>query len=299
MIRSRCAVAFILVALAGLLASGCGGDEASAGSGDPDTLRVALLPDENANEVIKNNEALQGYLETKLDKKIELVVTTDYSSMIEAMRRGRLELAYFGPLSYVLAQQRADIEPFAALDSAEEAGEEPTYKSVVIANADSGITQLAQARGKNVAFGDPASTSSHLIPKGMLADAGLKAGDGYKENFTGAHDAVALAVQNGNAELGGLSKPILTSLLKEGTIDRDKVRVVKESEPAVNYPWTMQSNLDPALKKRIRDAFLQLKDPAVLEPFEAAAFRPVKSSDYDPLRALAKRLGVDIGELAG
>ena len=46
---------------------------------DPDTLKVALLPDENASELIKRNQPLKDYLETTLKKKVELIVTTDYS----------------------------------------------------------------------------------------------------------------------------------------------------------------------------------------------------------------------------
>jgi phosphonate transport system substrate-binding protein len=84
---------------------------------DPDTLKVALLPDENAGTVIKNNQPLKDYLEASLGKKIDLIVTTDYSSMIEAMRNGRIDLAYFGPLSYVLARQKSEIDPFVALKS--------------------------------------------------------------------------------------------------------------------------------------------------------------------------------------
>lgn len=72
---------------------------------DPKTLKVALLPDENAATIIKNNQGLKDYLEAQLGKNVELIVTTDYSSMIEAMRHGRIDLAYFGPLSYVLARQ--------------------------------------------------------------------------------------------------------------------------------------------------------------------------------------------------
>ena len=97
---------------------------------DPDTLKVALLPDENASTIIKNNQGLEKYLEEKLGKDIELVVTTDYSSMIEAASNGRLELAYFGPLSYVLAKTKSNIEPFAALKK----DGETTYKSVIIAS---------------------------------------------------------------------------------------------------------------------------------------------------------------------
>ncbi|OZA11874.1 MAG: phosphate ABC transporter substrate-binding protein, partial [Hydrogenophilales bacterium 17-62-8] len=145
---------------------------------DPETLKVALLPDENASTIIKNNQGLKTYLETQLGKKIELIVTTDYSSMIEAMRHGRLDLAYFGPLSYVLARQKSEIEPFAAL----KVKGSTTYQSVVIANVSSGVKTIGDIRGKNMAYGDKVSTSSHLIPKSVLAEQGLNVGTDYKEH---------------------------------------------------------------------------------------------------------------------
>ena len=105
---------------------------AAAQNRDPAKLRVALLPDENAATLIQNAQPLKHYLETTLKKEIEIIVTTDYSSMIEAMRFGRIEVAYFGPFSYVLAKSRApDIEPFAV---GVEKGA-PTYNSVLIATA--------------------------------------------------------------------------------------------------------------------------------------------------------------------
>jgi phosphonate transport system substrate-binding protein len=287
----------LLPALALLVLSGCGGGQsAGADTADPETLRVALLPDENANTVIQNNKPLEAYLEEELGKEIELVVTTDYSSMIEAMSRGRLELAYFGPLSYTLAKQRADIEPFAGL--VYEGEEEPVYYSILIGSAEQGVDEPADAKGKNVAFGDPASTSSHLIPKLMLQQEGLEAERDYTEQFVGSHDAVALAVQNGNAAVGGLSKPIFESLIDKGTIDENKVEVLKESEPYPNFPWTMRSDLNPELKQSVRDTFLHLDDPRVLEPFEAKGFAPVEDSDYDKVRELADRLELTLEELA-
>jgi len=57
---------------------------AMAADPDPATLKVALLPDENAATVIKNNQGLKDYLEKAIGKQVELIVTTDYSSMIEA-----------------------------------------------------------------------------------------------------------------------------------------------------------------------------------------------------------------------
>jgi len=262
---------------------------------NPDLLRVALLPDENASTIIKNNESLKLYLEQKLGKKVELVVTTDYSSMIEAMRRGRIELAYFGPLSYVMAKEKAPaIEAFAAQVQKGSA----TYRSVLIVNAQSGIKELKDIRGKVVAYGDPASTSSHLIPKSSLRAAGLTEKLDYQEQFVGNHDAVALIVQNGKAQVGGLSEPIFLALLEKKVIDPAKVRVLQPSQPFPNYPWTLQGGLAPELKEKIRKAFYELKDPAVLKTLKAEGFAPVLDKDYDGIRELGRILKLDFASLA-
>lgn len=286
----------LVIALMAFALAACGGSQGQT-TANPSLLRVALLPDENATTVIQNNQPLKDYLQSKLGRQIELVVTTDYSSMIEAMRRGRLELAYFGPLSYVLARSKdPDVEPFAGL--VEKAGEPPVYHALVIGNVSQNISAIVDLKGKTVAYGDPASTSSHLIPKSMLADQGLKAGENYQQQFVGAHDAVAFAVQNGNAAGGGISKPIFEALVQKGTIDAAKVRVLAESKPYPNYPWTMRSDLDSTLKTSIVNAFLTLHDPAVLKPFKAAGFAPVSDANYDVVRQLSSQLGLDLSSLS-
>ena len=257
-----------------------------AADSDPDTLRVALLPDEDAATIIKQNQGLKDYLESKLGKKIKIVVTTDYSSMIEAMRFGRLELGYFGPLSYTLAKTKADIEPFAARMKKGST----TYHAVLIGNKAAGIKTVSDVKGKEVAYGDIASTSSHLIPKKMLLDNGLETKKDYKENFLGAHDAVALAVQNGHAQAGGLSKPIFETLVKREVISLDKVNVLQVSKPYPQYPWAMRSDLKPELKDAIRKAFTSLKDKKVLKPFKAQGFGAMTDAHYDVIRDLSKKL---------
>lgn len=260
---------------------------------DPETLRVALLPDEDAATIIKDNEPLKEYLEKALNKKIKLLVTTDYSSMIEAMRHGRLEVAYFGPLSYVMAAQKSDVEAFVA----REKKGKTTYQAVVIANTKSGIKDFADIKGKNMAFGDPASTSSHLIPKSMLKSEGLVQDQDYKEHFLGAHDAVAVTVQSGRADAGGLSRPIFEALVEKGLIDPNKVTVIGYSDPFPQYPWAMRSDLDPALKDKIKEAYYGLKKSEVLKPFKATGFAKMTDEDYDVVRDLAKILDLDLAKM--
>jgi len=245
---------------------------------------------DNAATIIQNNQGLANHLEAVLDKEIELVVTTDYSSMIESAANGRVDLAYFGPLSYVLAKTKSNLEPFAArLENGS-----TTYTSIIIGNVEAGMDELADIEGTTMAFGDPASTSSRLFPELTLADAGLKGGEDYEAVFLGAHDAVALAVQSGTAQAGGVSRPIFETLVEKGTIDPTKVTIIAESDPIPQYPWTMRADLDPVLQDKIRAAFLELEDETVLEPFNADGFAEISDADYDGIRKAGEVLGLDL-----
>jgi phosphonate transport system substrate-binding protein len=263
---------------------------------DPAKLRVALLPDENAATIIQNAQPFKAYLERELKKDIELVVTTDYSSMIEAMRFGRIEIAYFGPFSYVLAKSRApEIEPFAV---GIERGA-PTYNSVVLAQVGGPVAALADIRGKDFGYGDQASTSSHLVPRALLLKNGLEAGKDYRPVHLGTHDGVARAVQNGQVPAGAISKAIFEVLLERKTVDGDKIKVIAISDPIPNYPMVMQGNLAPQLKGAIREAFLRLKDAEILKSFRVQGFAATDDKAYDVLRETAKILDLDLAKMRG
>lgn len=260
---------------------------------EPKPLTVALLPDESPNTVIEKNMALKAYLEKALGMKVELVVTTDYTAMIEAMRRGNIDVGYFGPVSYVLLKSRFDgVKPFVAKKDREG---NLTYHSIVIAGADTPIKTLADIRGKTVAFGDPASTSSHVIPKLMLIkDGGLKPEQDFEMRYLGAHDAVAIAVMRGHADAGGLGKHIFDSLVQRGIIDPNKVRVIMVSDPIPQYPFVMRTDLDKNLQAKIKQAFLELKDENVLKPLQAHGFGEISDKDFDIIRDAVKFLQIDL-----
>ena len=168
---------------------------------------------------------------------------------------------------------------------------------MIVANAASGITRIEDIKGKNMVYGDPASTSSHLIPKSMLAAKGLKAKKDYSEHFVGAHDAVALTVQTGKADAGGLSKTIFQSLVDRKIIDPKKVIVIAESKPFPEYPWVMRSDLTPELKKKIRRSFMGLKDKQILKNFKADGFAAISDKDYDVVRDLTRVVPVDLSKM--
>lgn len=286
--RSLLAAPLLLPALAAT--------QAHAQAQNPTRLRMALLPDENASTIIQNAQPLRAHLTQALGRDVQVVVTTDYSSMIEAMRFGRIEIAYFGPFSYVLAKSRAaGIEPFAV---GVERGS-PTYRSIIIANAEGPVKKLEDVRGHPVAFGDQASTSSHLVPRAtILRRTGLVGERDFRVVHVGTHDAVARTVQSGRAPAGALSEPIFHSLLERNVIRRERLVDVAFSDPIPNYPMVMQGNLAPELKQAIRDAFLNLRDPELLRNFRVEGFAPTDDAAYEVLRETARILNLDLGRMS-
>jgi phosphonate transport system substrate-binding protein len=264
--------------VAGLLA--CAAAPARAAE-RPAKLVIGLLPTESAPTVIRLNEKLRAYLEKRLGLPVELVVGADYAATSEALRFGRLDIAYLGPVTYILQSQRAKLQPFAR-PSHPVVG--PTFQAAVIVRADSPAKTLADLRGEEVAFGDPASTSGTWVPRYQLLEAGLVAGRDYTLRVLGAHDAVAFAVAKGKADAGGLSLPIYQRLVREGKIDAGTTRVLAVSPAIPEYMWTFREGLDPEFREAVRKAFIEVTDPAVLGVFNAEAFIASTDSDVDRVR---------------
>src|SRR5215470_3368765 len=93
---------------AGLLAVATMG-AAEAEEARLERLKIGLLPGESSLTVMRLNEPLRRYLETKLGLAVDLQVGTNYSATGEALRFGRLDIAYLGPVTYVLQREKAEI----------------------------------------------------------------------------------------------------------------------------------------------------------------------------------------------
>lgn len=268
----------------GLVMSALIASASAVGSAEarPDRLTIGLLPGESAPTVMRLNEPLRAYLEKRLGLPVELVVGANYAATGEALRFGRLDIAYLGPVTYILQSRRVKLEPFARPTHA---GVGPTFQAVVIVPADSPVQSLADLKGAQVAFGDPASTSGTWVPRYMLLEAGLISGRDYTLRVLGAHDAVAMAVANHKADAGGLSMPIYNRLLSEQKLEAGSTRLLAASPPIPEYMWTFREGLDPAFKEEVRQAFLDVTDPDALKVFRAEAFIPAVDSDVDRVRS--------------
>ncbi len=248
-----------LLAVAALLAlSACGQSGAEgSGSGRPDSDEIvfAAVPSEESASLQQGYEPILKLLEERTGKTVRFQQATDYAAVIEGQRAGQIDIAQFGPFSYVLAtRQGAKITPIAAqVDGPEET---PGYQSYGITRSGSPIRSLADYRGKKVCFVDPASTSGYLYPTAGLLEAGINPETDITAIFAGGHDASVLAVQSGQCDAGFAYDTMVDSqLIQKGAIKPGEIAVVWKSETIPGSPVAISNDLDPELKQTITQVF--------------------------------------------
>lgn len=277
-----------------LLFTGCSADNKATSEKvqeNTKVLRVGLVPNQAPDQLKAKYDPFKIYLEKKLDMKIEFFVANNYAGVVEAMANGKLDMAYFGGLTYVQAKQKANVHPI--VTEVDKETHTTKYYSLIITPADSKIQSLQDLKGKNFAFGDISSTSGSLYPRIMLDKAGIKVPTDFTNViYTGKHDATALAVQNGSVDAGGLEGRILNKLIADGTIDKSKIRILSKSDFIEGYPWVVQDSMDKKLEAKIVNAFLSLKDAELLKLMKAEKYATVTASDYSYIETEAKRLGL-------
>lgn len=331
----RPAIPLLLLLTLALLAAACGGQEAATataatnpdaadipaaavltsapGFGDivegqtyrPDVLRYASISGADEESTAERAAVVVGWLSEQIDMPIEYVETTDYSSVIEAMRAGRVDFAIFGPFSYVIASTEANAEPLVASPNQETGllG----YRSLIIVPADSDVQEIADLEGRGMAFADPASTSGFLFPRLILSQNGIDDPDAFfgETIFSGGHDASLVGVANGQLDAAGVCDQCIERFFDAGLADREDIRVIAESDVIPPSPTTVRADLDPEIKDALRDAYLRMFEdaPEVMQaargsedpvqfPYEAMA-----DDAYDVIRDLADELEIDLAEL--
>lgn len=280
----------LLLACGSSAASGDG----SSGGRDPEELVVAAIPSEDSTSLAQRYEAVLDLLRDETGKDVVLQNATNYAAVIEAQRAGKADIAFYGPLSYVVAQDSGvDIEVVAA--PVPERGDDPGYRSVGVTRAGSGIEELADLADREVCFVDDNSTSGFLYPAAGLIEAGLDEGD-YARVTAGGHDASVLSVHSGQCDAGFATEDMATrQLVEQGSVGPDDLSVIWESDLIPGAPVAVSADLSGELRATIADVFTTQAnadhlaeqgycsgDDCLIE--DNWGYVPVTDADYDSVR---------------
>ena len=279
------AVARLLFAAVAVAATGTGYAQ--------QVLRVSAIPDEAPTELQRKFKSLGNYLEQKLAVKVEFTPVTDYAASVEGLINNKLDMVWFGGFTFVQAKVRSGdkIIPIVQRE------EDERFKSVFITTEPS-ITKLEDLKGKTFSFGSESSTSGHLMPRYYLLAAKINPDTDMKRiAFSGAHDATVAAVAGGKVDAGVVNISVWEKLIAAGKVDTNRLHVFYTTPGYYDYNWSVRSDMNPALRKKLTDAFLALNknDPQgkeILELQRATRFIPTKAENYEAIEKAAHSAGL-------
>jgi phosphonate transport system substrate-binding protein len=243
-------------------------------------LAVMLIPADGGTEDGTKRDFLPlfGAVTTTQGLVFDVRVGQSYGAVVEAMANGQIDVAFFGPVSYMQAKKRAGAELLAV--SVEHGSS--TYFSGIFVASQAPFQKLSDLRGKALAVGDPESTSSFAVPLAMLLEAGV---DPVKDLgrlvLAGSHVNALVACTEGRVDAAAASFLSFEKAVGERKIPTDKLRPIAKSEAIPNPPLAMHPGLPKEVKAKLREGFSGAHKAPGISPEQIRGYGGRKVDRYD------------------
>ncbi|MBN8413994.1 MULTISPECIES: phosphonate ABC transporter substrate-binding protein [Halomonas] len=258
-----------------------------------DTLKFGIISTEASQNLAPLWDPFLEDMSEQVGMEVEPFFATDYAAVIQAMRFGQIDLAWYGNKAAMEAVDRAGGEIFAQTVAADGS---PGYWSLMIAHQDSDLHDvddvLSNASDLVFGNGDPNSTSGFLVPGYyVFAKNGVDAATAFKRTLNSSHETNALAVANKQVDVATFNTEGMQRLEVTAPDKAEQLRVIWKSPLIPSDPLVWRSDLDEATKDTLREFFMSYGDDAdeqaILEPLQWAEFVASSNDQLLPIRQLA------------
>lgn len=239
-----------LVAAAAVSLIGLGSAQAEM----PKEINFGIISTESASALEKSFAPFLEDMAESLGVPVNSFFASDYAGVIEAMRFGKVDLAWFGNKSAIVAVDRAGGEVFA--QTIKDDGSEG-YHSLLIAHKDAPVNSLEDLLkcDKTLTFGngDPNSTSGFAIPGYYVWALNNKTPeDCFKRVTSSNHEGNALAVANGKVDVAtNNTESIYARLAKNKPEAAANIKEIWRSPLIPSDPMVWRKELSAEAKQKI------------------------------------------------
>jgi len=267
---------------------GCSRQEATAPkkAGPEKTLLIGLKPSRNLFSQLERYDPVAKYLYKKTGIRIELKVFPRYRMIVDRFAAERLDGAFFGSYTYVVAHRTLGVEVLARPVSLDNA---TTYHGLIVARKDSGIRNARGMKGKRFAFSAKGTIDGFIFPLEYLHNSGVEEyrkflGEYY---FAGTHEDVLRDLLAGKADAGATKSTVYQRMAKADPRVGKDLQILARSDEMPNSGLALRKGIDPFDRNRLKEALLGMHlDPEgkeALAKFGASRFIESTNRDYEPV----------------
>lgn len=232
----------------------------------PKTLTVQFVPSQAANKLESRAKPLEKMLSKRLHIPVKVSMSTDYNTVVEAMKSKKVDVGFLPPDGYVLAhkQKAADV-----LLQAERYGvKQPngtatknlvkSYRAEILVKKGSHIKSWKDLKGKSISVQNPTSSAGYVFPVAELKQKGLDVTKQCKLTTVTGHDQAVLNVLNGDTDAAFVFEDA------RNIVKADKPNIMKEvvpiyfTKPIPNDTISVRSDMSPAFRKKLAKAFIEI-----------------------------------------
>ncbi|WP_077623559.1 phosphate/phosphite/phosphonate ABC transporter substrate-binding protein [Sediminibacillus massiliensis] len=298
------------LALAAGIVSGCGSSEESAGAENegsesyvPEELTVQFVPSQNADTLEAKAKPLEELLSERLDIPVEVSVSTNYNTIIEAMDSKQVDVGFLPPTAYVLAKEKGAAEVLlqAQRYGVEDETGQPTdelvdgYKSEFVVKADSDIESIEDLKGKKIAFQDVTSSAGYVWPAASLLDAGIDPLEDVEGVTVKGHDQGVISVLNGDVDAAVVFQDARNTVMGDYPTVFEDTKVIHFTEFIPNDTVSVRSDMDPEWQDKITEAFIDIgKDEEghqiIKEIYTHEGYVESDDSNFDIVREYSEKV---------
>ena len=234
---------------------------------DVETITIGFIPVEKADELTPKAQSLEQFLEKKLGVDVEIVIPTNYETIIEGMRFGHIDAAFMDTGPAWITHQRTGSEAVLA----ELVAGKVNYQATVWTRADDNSVQsIEDTVGKKVAFTSITGSSGFVRPMGTLVTDGIITIEGddivalemalvnnfESYTFAGGYKAALELLINENVDVAFGSDIAAQKYLDPE--DQVKIRPVATIGPVPSHVFMISPDMSESTKDALVDALIEL-----------------------------------------
>jgi phosphonate transport system substrate-binding protein len=266
-------------------------------SESPESITIGLTPGGRPANLKFQSIEFAKQMQAELGVSVNIFISKDYESLIEAMKNQKIDFAFFSALTYVYAEERVHAKVLL-----KKVYIDPFYYSALISRKDSGIRRLAQLKGKRIVFVDSHSTSGYLYPQVMLIKKGIDQKTFGKILFSGNHSRSIEMLENNEADVAAVfsdnANGSAGAWTKFSNKPGMKYNIIWASEPIPSDPFAVRQDFydkypkfTHTLMMSLIDIFQKNKESKVFsEILGSQDLMPATFRQYDPVREMVKAL---------
>lgn len=301
---------FLVLLLVFLWVGGCGEKEAPVEvdltqredigfEQDPNTITYAYLPQYFHRVAFERHNPIIEHLREETGLPIRQVFPDSFDDFMKMVGQGKIDVFYCNPFVYVRVAERFGSQAIARIIELD--GRESFRGQVICRSDNRQIQTIEDCRGKRWVAVDPSSAGGYLYALGLFWDHGIRKGDFAEIAFVpgpgGQQEKVVFAVLSGRYDIGSVREGALQ--LVADKVNLNEIRIIAHTPWYPGWMYGTRQGLDARIVGSIRDALLKLDqgDPRYKSICDTAHFLrviPARDSDFDPIRALAVKVGIDL-----